>query len=142
MPRDPLGMDAASALHAYLSYRDAPKALDWMSHVGFEVLARQDDSQGAVVHAEVRYGDVVLMLASADAEYDVPALKGRSVGGGLYLWLPTAADVDSWHARAVDAGGMEVISPEDTEWGTRRARVLDPEGHEWSIGTYRPGSTW
>ena len=36
------------------------------------------------------------------------------------------------------AGCSEVISPEDTEWGTRRARVLDPEGVEWSFGTYDP----
>lgn len=135
-------MDPAPALYAYLSYRDAPRALDWMSKVGFQVLTRQEDSQGVVAHAEVRHGDAVLMLASADAAYDVPTLKGRSVGGGLYLWLPTASDVDRWHARAVDAGGRDVLPPEDTEWGTRRARVLDPEGHEWSIGTYRPGSDW
>lgn len=135
-------MNPGPVLYAYLSYRDAPSALDWMSKVGFQILARQDDAQGAVAHAEVRYGDVVLMVATADAEYDVPALKGRSVGGGLYIWLPTTSDVDAWHARAVDAGGLEVLPPEDTEWGTRRARLLDPEGHEWSIGTYRPGSNW
>jgi uncharacterized glyoxalase superfamily protein PhnB len=51
-----------------------------MSKAGFQVLSRQDDAQGAVAHAEVRYGDVVLMVASADADYDVPALRGRSVG--------------------------------------------------------------
>jgi uncharacterized glyoxalase superfamily protein PhnB len=82
------------------------------------------------------------MVASADATYEVPSLVGRSTGGGLYLWLPDSEDVDRWHARAVSAGGTEVIAPEDTEWGTRRARVLDPEGHEWSVGTYRPGSSW
>ena len=68
-------MNPGPALYAYLSYRDAPSALDWMSKVGFQILARQDDAQGAVAHAEVRYGDVVLMVATADAEYDVPALK-------------------------------------------------------------------
>ena len=135
-------MDPGPALYAYLSYRDAPSALAWMSKVGFQVLSRQDDAQGAVAHPEVRYGDVVLMVASADADYDVPALRGRSVGGGLYLCLATASEVDAWHARAVDAGGQDVFPPEDTEWGTRRARVLDPEGHEWSVGTYRPGAGW
>ena len=133
---------AVPALHAYLSYRDAPKALSWMSEVGFELLTRQDDSQGAVAHAEVRYGEAVLMVASADADYVVPPLVGRSVGGGLYLWLPMPTDVDAWHARAVEAGGLDVLPPEDTQWGTRRARVLDPEGHEWSVGTYRPGAGW
>ena len=134
-------MDQAPALHAYLSYRDAPKGLDWLSRVGFQVVTRHDGAQGAVAHAEVRYGEAVLMVASADAEYDVPSLKDRSVGGGLYLALATAEDVDRWHSRAVEAGGREVFPPEDTEWGTRRARVLDPEGHEWSVGTYRPGAS-
>jgi uncharacterized glyoxalase superfamily protein PhnB len=32
-----------------------------------------------------------------------------------------------------------VYPPEDTEWRTRRYRVLDPEGYEWSFGNYRPG---
>ena len=30
--------------------------------------------------------------------------------------------------------------PKDSEWGTRRCRVLDPEGYEWSFGSYRPGA--
>ncbi len=135
-------MTARPALHAYLSYRDADKALEWLEHVGFAVVARQDAESGGVAHAEVRLGDVVLMLATAYQDYDVPARKGVSVGGGLYLWLPTNDEVDAWFARAVAAGAEEVFAPEDTEWGTRRARVLDPEGHEWSAGTYRPGASW
>ncbi|MEP6953152.1 MAG: hypothetical protein ABI950_03700 [Solirubrobacteraceae bacterium] len=35
-----------------------------------------------------------------------------------------------------------VFGPEDTEWGTRRARVLDLDGYEWSFGTYQPGQAW
>ena len=135
-------MEPAAALHAYLSYIDAATGLSWLEQVGFEVVSRQDGDDGSILHAEVRLGDVVLMVASADAEYEVPRLVGRSTGGGLYLWLPGSADVDAWHERAVIAGAREVIAPEDTEWGTRRSRVLDPEGHEWSVGTYRPGASW
>src|SRR6188472_3523738 len=135
-------MTPESALHAYLSYRDAPAGLRWLEQVGFTIVTRQDGPDGEVVHAEVRLGDVVLMVASADAEYDVPELIGRSTGGGLYLWLPESSAVDDWYTRATTAGAREVIPPEDTEWGTRRCRVLDAEGHEWSTGTYRPGTTW
>ena len=135
-------MEPVADLHAYLSYRDAPAGLSWLEAVGFSVLTRQDGSDGSIVHAEVRLGDAVLSVASADADYETPQLVGRSTGGGLYLWLPEPSDVDDWHSRAVGAGAREVIAPEDTEWGTRRSRVLDPEGHEWSVGTYRPGSAW
>jgi uncharacterized glyoxalase superfamily protein PhnB len=135
-------VERAAGLHAYLSYRDAPAGLEWLQQLGFQVVSRQDGTDGSVLHAEVRLGEVVLMVASADAAYDTPRLVGRSTGGGLYLWLAEPADVDDVHLRAVRAGAHEVIPPEDTEWGTRRSRVLDPEGHEWSFGTYRPGSTW
>ena len=135
-------MDPVIDLHAYLSYRDAPTGLQWLTDVGFRVVSSQEGPDGSILHAEVRLGDVVLMVASADADYDVPTLVGRSTGGGLYLWLPQPSDVDTWHGRAIRSGAIEVIAPEDTEWGTRRSRVLDPEGHEWSVGTYRPGSTW
>ncbi|MEV6192819.1 VOC family protein [Streptomyces sp. NPDC051920] len=137
-----MGTPTPEQLYAYLSYDDATSALDWLQAVGFQVVTRQDGAGGTVTHAEVRMGNVVLMIASADAAYTVPTLRGQSTGSGIYLWMPASADVDSWHERALSAGGSSVISPEDTDWGSRRARVLDPEGHEWSAGTYRPGSTW
>ncbi|GHJ98051.1 glyoxalase [Streptomyces sp. NE5-10] len=131
--------DVAADLHAYLSYRDTEAALAWLSEVGFELVRRQDAEDGSLAHAEVRCGSVVLMVAGAHDEYSRPALRGTSTGSGLYLCLPSPAAVDRWYFRAVSAGGVPVIEPEATEWGTRRARVLDPEGHEWSVGTYRPG---
>jgi uncharacterized glyoxalase superfamily protein PhnB len=127
------------ALFAYLSYRDAPAALDWFTALGFEVVTRQNGSDGVIVHSEVRLGVIVLMIASADGDYDTPALRGRSTGNGLYLRVE---DVDGLYQRAVDAGARTVFAPESTEWGSRRARVLDPEGHEWSFGSYEPGQSW
>ncbi|ANP71083.1 VOC family protein [Cryobacterium arcticum] len=126
-------------LFAYLSYRDAPAALTWLAGLGFALVRRQDGDVDQVVHAEVRLGEVVLMISTADAAYETPALLGRSTGRGLYLLVD---DVDTSFHRARAAGGTPVIEPEDTEWGTRRARVLDPEGNEWSFGTYEPGASW
>jgi uncharacterized glyoxalase superfamily protein PhnB len=135
-------MDHVPALHAYLRYQDAPAGLRWLEAVGFDVVARQEDGDGRVTHAEVRLGEAVLMIASADDDYDVPALKGHTTGTGLYVWLAGSEDVDRWFAAAVAGGASPVFVPEFTEWHARRARVLDPEGHEWSIGTYRPGQSW
>jgi uncharacterized glyoxalase superfamily protein PhnB len=135
-------MDEQVRLHAYVSFQDGAAGLAWLEQVGFEVVTRVDAPGGAVLHAEVRLGDALLMVASADEQYEAPTLHGVSTGGGLYLWMPNTADVDDWHARALAAGARDVIAPEDTEWGTRRARVLDPGGHEWSVGTYAPGSSW
>ncbi|RKR29904.1 VOC family protein [Arthrobacter oryzae] len=124
-------------LFAYLSYPDAPAALEWMERIGFDVVRRQDGASGQVLHAEVRLGDAVLMVASDDAHYQRPALIGQSTGQGLYLLVD---DVDGFYRKAVAAGGTGVIEPASTEWGAQRARVLDPQGYEWSVGTYEPGA--
>lgn len=76
-------------LFAYLSYRDAVSALDWLQRAfGFEVVAKQLGADGKTVqHAELRLGEAVVMVASYDQDYEVPPLKGRSTGGGLYIKL-------------------------------------------------------
>ena len=128
-----------SKLFAYLSYRDVDAAITWLEAVGFETTTRQRDEGGATVHAELRLGDAVVMVAPADEPYETPELIGRSTGHGLYLLVD---DVAALHGAALRAGGSSVFVPEKTEWGTERARVLDPQGYEWSFGTYEPGGRW
>jgi uncharacterized glyoxalase superfamily protein PhnB len=45
-----------TALFAYLSYRDAPAAIDWLEAIGFRVVTRQPGEGGTVLHAELRLG--------------------------------------------------------------------------------------
>ena len=59
--------------------------------------------------------------------------------GGLYVLVE---DVGAIFAAVVDAGATGVLAAETTEWGSERARILDPEGHEWSFGTREPGGRW
>lgn len=129
----------STRLAAYLSYRDAPAALGWLGALGFEVVRRVDGENGAVAHCEARLGDVVVMVASYDAEYVRAPLVGSSTGSGLYLAVDDGGTVDDLYRRGIAAGGASVTAPEQTEWGARRARLLDPEGGEWSFGTYSPG---
>ena len=128
-----------SKLFAYLSYRDVDAAITWLEGLGFETPTRQQDDDGVTVHAELRLGDAVVMVAPVDEPYETPKLIGRSTGHGLYLLVD---DVAALHRAAMRAGGSIVFAPEKTEWGTERARVLDPEGYEWSFGTYEPGGSW
>jgi uncharacterized glyoxalase superfamily protein PhnB len=126
-------------LAPYLSYADAPAAIAWLEAIGFKVVLRQDGPDGTVMHSELRKDEDVVMLASDDSDYVIAPLAGSSTGAGLYV---VAEDVDLLYTAAVNAGGLSVIPPEDTGWGTRRARVLDPGGREWSFGSYEPGAEW
>ena len=112
-----------SKLFGYLSYRDVDAAITWLEALGFETTTRQQDDVGATVHAELRLGDAVVMVAPADEPYETPKLIRSSTGHGLYLLVD---DVAALHGAALQAGGSNVFAPETTEWGTERARVLEP----------------
>ena len=129
-------------LFAYLSYRDAHAAIDWLTAAfGFTVVTKQlSEDASEVIHCEMRRGDAVIMLAGYDRDYQPPpAVVGSSTGGGLYIYVD---DVGAVWDSAVASGATVLYAPEQTEWGTSRFRVLDPEGHEWTFGTYLPGEGW
>ena len=126
-------------LFVYLSYRDAPAAIEWLKAIGFTLIRQQDGPNGTIQHAELRLGDVVIMAASFDNDYERARLRNSSTGSGLYILVDNVSEM---YKKALDAGGTSVFEPEKTEWGSERARVLDPEGVEWSFGTYEPGAVW
>ena len=123
-------------MYPYLSYRDAATALSFLQEVfGFTVSVRWDDSDGTVQHAEATFGEGAVMMGTA--EHPSAPLEGSSVGQGIYVYVE---DVEAHFERAQAGGAGVVYPPENTPWGTRRYRVLDPEGYEWSFGNYRPGT--
>jgi hypothetical protein len=80
-----------SKLFAYLSYRDVDAVITWLEALGFETTTRQQDDGGATVHAELRLGDAVVMVAPADEPYETPKLIGRSTGQPWFARLGCAA---------------------------------------------------
>jgi uncharacterized glyoxalase superfamily protein PhnB len=134
-----------TTLHSYFGYRDAPAAIDWLERTfGFETTMRFPDEQGGVMHAELRLGDAAILVFSDRDGYERPPRRGETTGSGAYLCVADAADVDTVHARAREAGATVVWEPATNQWGSYRCRVVDPEGFEWTFGTYRPGepATW
>ena len=124
-------------LAIYLSYPEPAAVIDWLPILGFRVVVRNEEG-GRVIHCEMRRGDAVVMLAVDDAAYTRPPLVGASTGVGTYL-VVEPGEVNELYAAAISEGGHGVFAPEETGWGARRARVLDPGGREWTFGSYRPG---
>ena len=124
-----------------LRYRNAPAAIEWLcGTLGFEasLVVRNDD--GTVAHAQLTFGNGMIMLGSAfDTEYgrllQQPADTGMRVTQGAYL---VVNDADKVHERVLDAGGEVVLPLQDEDYGGRGFTCRDPEGHIWSIGTYDP----
>jgi uncharacterized glyoxalase superfamily protein PhnB len=121
-----------TSLVPYLTFQDGNASLRFLvSGLGFEVVTAQQSDDGGVLHAELRRGDAVVM--GGDGPHRPTPTPG------IYL---VVNDVDGLFEKALAAGAQQVYPPEHTEWGTRRARLKDPDGHEWSLGTYEPGQTW
>ena len=129
---------APPALFPYLSYRDAAAALDWLAEAfGFvKTVAFQDDA-GTVMHAEMTCGHGAIMLGASTGPQPAEAGASGELEHGIYVYVE---DVDAHYRQAQAAGAEIVFPPEDSEWGTRRYRVRDPEGYEWSFGNYRPAT--
>lgn len=115
-----------------LFYDDAPAAIDFLCEAfGFERHAVYANDDGTIAHAELRFGNGLVMLGSAKA--GEPATRGR--GGGVYVVLD---DPDSHCAQARAAGAEIMRDLRDTEYGSREYGARDPEGNAWSFGTYQP----
>jgi PhnB protein len=84
----------------------------------------QRNPDGAVMHAEIKIGDSLVMLGQAGGPW-----KPRSAA--LYLWVE---DVDATYARALQAGATSESEPEDKPYGHRNAGVIDQNGVTWWIG--------
>ena len=60
---------AMSTLVPYLTFRDADASLAFLTGVlGFEVVTEQRDDGGALVHAELRRGDALVMGGAGEVE--------------------------------------------------------------------------
>ena len=127
-----------------LRYRDAPAAIDWLCRaLGFEKSLVVPNEDGTIAHAQLTYGNGMIMLSSIfDTEFGQlmaqPSDTGMKVTQCCYL---VVKDADLVHARAVDAGAPIVMPLKDEEYGGRGFTCRDPEGQLWSIGTYDPWNT-
>lgn len=127
---------------AFLTYDDAPAALDWLAQAfGFERASVHEGADGTVAHAEMRYRDGMIMLGTA-GENDLGLKTPRELGAvnaGVYVIVDDG--IDDHYARAVAAGAEIVRDIHDTDYGSRDYLVRDPEGNLWSFGTYRPDAS-
>ena len=136
-----LAKDTTATLIPTLRYRDAAAAIDWLcTAFGFEKRLVVPGEDGTITHAQLVFGNGMVMLGSAWnddfgrlqkplATPDAPASQSTYV---------IVSDVDAHHARAVAAGAKVVMEPEDQDYGGRLYACRDPEGNLWNFGSYDP----
>ncbi len=123
-----------------LRYRDAAAAIDWLCRAfGFERHLVVPGEDGAIVHAQLTFGNGMIMLGSGQGGDFDKLIVSPSEAGGItqspYIIVP---EVDVHYARAKAAGAEIVVDIADQDYGGRLYSCRDPEGHVWNFGSYDP----
>lgn len=118
--------NAAKALELY------QKALDATEVLRLPIAGSKGGRK--IGHAEIKIGDSQVMLSD---EYPVMNAVGpKSLGGTPASFMIYVDDVDKAFDQAIRAGGKTVTPVENQFWGDRTGTLVDPFGHNWTLGTH------
>ncbi len=127
--------DGYYSLTPYLIIKGAADAIEFYKKVfGATETVRMPGPDGRVMHAEVKIGNSMLMLADENPERGY--LSPTTVGGASSSIMLYTDDVDTTFNAAVAAGAKVEQPPTDMFWGDRMANIIDPFGHIWAIATH------
>jgi len=125
----------APALTPYIVVSDARRAVDWYAEV-FGARRRGElhvNADGTIGHAELDFGDAVLMLAEAsDLWPDVPVRAPDAPTTFSHSLHLEVADVDQVTEQARRNGAAVEREPADQPYG-RGSVIIDPFGHRWRL---------
>jgi uncharacterized glyoxalase superfamily protein PhnB len=88
---------------------------------------------GRVGHAEMTFGDTVIMISEEFP--DIGVLSPTTIGGTPFMLTYYVPDADEMWQRAVDAGATPLRPVELQFYGARSGQFIDPFGMRWSVST-------
>ena len=126
-----------------LRYRNAPEAIEWLCQTfGFVKRAVHLNDDGTVAHAQLIFGNGMIMLSSVEkvaSDWGRLLKQPDEIGGAetqsAYLIVD---DADMVYASAKAGGARIAVEIKDEDYGGRGFGCYDLEGHLWSFGTYDP----
>ena len=138
-----LAITPKSTILPCLRYRNAAAAIEWLCKAfGFEKQAVYPNEDGTIAHAQLTFGNGMLMIGSVldkETEWGCLMAQPDEIGGAetqsAYIIVP---DADEIYRRAKAEGARIIIEIKDEDYGGRGFSCYDPEGHLWSFGTYNP----
>ena len=118
---------------AYFIVKNAEAAIDfYRAAFGAEEIFRMTDPvDGRVGHAELSFGQTVMMIA--DEYPDFGALSPDTIGGSPVTFHLATTSTDQMLVRATAAGAVILRAASDQSYGERVAMILDPFGHKWML---------
>lgn len=126
------GTPAATVWGAFQAH-DARAMIAFLVAIGFEATAvYADETDPDVVHhCQLDWPEGGGVMFGSHKPEGFSVTPG---GAGFYV---VTADPLAVHARAVAAGAEITRAPTDTDYGGTEFGLRDPEGNQWSFGSYR-----
>ncbi|MFD6860400.1 VOC family protein [Rhodococcus sp. NPDC060090] len=123
-----------TTLTPFLVVDGGAKAIEfYIAAFGARLVDRMDGPDGAVMHAELDFGNGRLQLSDPHPSMGLHAPDGTNNVNHSYALY--CADVDATFSRAVSLGAQVFEEPSTFVTGDRFASVLDPFGHRWAVMT-------
>lgn len=119
--------DGFRTVTPFLVVNDGARIIEFLQAAfGAVVRDRMDMPDGSLAHAELKIGDSMIMMGQGNSQWPpMPCM--------IYLYLP---DCDAAYRSAIATGGESLQEPANQFYGDRNARVKDPSGNQWLIGTH------
>jgi uncharacterized glyoxalase superfamily protein PhnB len=133
--------DTRATVIPCLRYRNAPAAIEWLCGTfGFEKQLVIPNEDGTIAHAQLCFGNGMIMLGSAKTTDFGRFMKQPDEIGGAETQTAyvVAADPDAIYSRAKAAGAVIELDIKDEDYGGRGFTCRDLEGHLWTFGSYDP----
>lgn len=119
----------------YLFVKSAASAIDFYKNAfGATEIVRLAGPNGRIVHAEIKIGDSIVMLADENPQTGM--MSPQTIGGfsvGLHVYVE---NVDAVIQKAVASGAKPLRPVKDQFYGDRSGSFLDPFGHMWTVATH------
>lgn len=116
----------------YLTYADAPAAIDWLCRVfGFELANSYAAPDGRIAHASLCHGGLYVMLSSEFEQLTNHAPRADQVATSrVHMHVD---NIEQHYQHAMREGARIVQGLQDRFWGLRSYHALDLEGYRWSF---------
>lgn len=124
-----------------MHYKDARKAIDWLCKAfGFEKHFVVEGEHNTIAHAQLTYGNSMIMLSSESENEYGKLVKTPDSLDGYNTQAPyiVVEEIDEHYKRAVAAEAQIIIKVKDEDYGGRGYTCKDMEGYLWNFGSYNP----
>ncbi|MEO8461293.1 MAG: VOC family protein [Dokdonella sp.] len=134
-------MNTTSTIIPTLHYRDAPAAIEWLCRAfGFEKRAIYPDDKSGIAHAQLTFGNGMIMVSSVgDHEWGRRFVQPDEIGGRETQCSCVCVADPKAHYEKAKAAGAEIIDElAEKDYGGSGYGCRDLEGHLWWFGDYDP----